>query len=203
MPNPDVVASLETVEAAKRGESAALDTLIGRHLPAIRAFVRLQAGAAFRARESCSDLVQTACRQALANLHEFEWRGEESFRHWLFAVTANKLQNHMQYHRAACRDVAREQRDTVALRDAYCAVTTPSQDAIGHEFAERLEEAMDQLPEHYREVILLARVVELPHGAIAVHLGIREEAVRTRLVRARARLATLLDLGLGPSQSSA
>lgn len=191
----DAAASFETVQAAKRGENAALEALIGRHLPALRAFVRLRADVAFRARESCSDLVQTACRQALEHLHEFEWQGEESFRHWLFALTANKLLNRVQYHRAARRDAARERADSAALQNAYSAVTTPSQDAIGVEFQVRLEAAVEQLPADYREVLLLARVVQLSHAAIAEHLGITEAAARTRLTRARARLATLLDRG--------
>lgn len=190
--------SRDLVLAAQRGDAPALEALIDRHLPALRAFVRLRADAAFRARESCSDLVQTSCRQALQHLQDFEWRGEDSFRNWLFALTANKLLNRRQYHRAARRDPAREAApidDSAALLAAYSAIVTPSQDVIAREFAERLEAAIDQLPASYREVLLLARVAGLSHAAIAERLGTTEAAARTRLTRARTRLATLLDLG--------
>jgi RNA polymerase sigma-70 factor (ECF subfamily) len=190
--------SHDLVLAAQRGDTPALDVLLTRHLPALRAFVRLRADVAFRARESCSDLVQTACRQALEHLHEFEWRGEDSFRNWLFALANNKVLNRWQYHRAARRDPVREAAradDSAGLLVAYSAIVTPSEDAIAHEFAERLEAAIDQLPASYREVLLLARVAGLSHPAIAERLGVSEAAARTRLTRARARLATLLDLG--------
>lgn len=188
-------ASQETVHAAQRGDGEALEALMARHIGALRAYVRARASPEFRAHESCSDVVQSACRQALEHLGEFEWRGEESFRRWLFALTANKLLNRVNYHRAERRDRRREAPDPAALLEAYSSVMTPSQDAIGREFTAQFEAAMDQLPENYREVLLLARVVQLSHTAIAEQLGISEELVRTRLLRARVRLAGLLDLG--------
>jgi DNA-directed RNA polymerase specialized sigma24 family protein len=45
------------------------------------------------------------------------------------------------------------------------------------------------LPEHYREVIALARIAELPHREIAAQLGKTEEATRILLYRALAALA--------------
>ena len=56
-------------------------------------------------------------------------------------------------------------------------------------FFERLQRAFSTLPDEYREVITLARVVGLPHAEIAVKLGKSEGAVRILLHRALARLA--------------
>ena len=52
--------------------------------------------------------------------------------------------------------------------------------------------AFAQLPEDYREVITLSRVVGLSHGQIASQLGKSEGAVRVLLHRALARLSGLL-----------
>ena len=70
---------------------------------------------------------------------------------------------------------------------------SPSQCVIAHEQAERIERAMDKLPAHYREVLLLGRVVGLPHVEIAVRMARSEGAVRTLLGRASVRLLAALE----------
>ena len=85
------------VAAVHRGDAAALDALMRRHLPDLRVFVRAKSGPQLRAQESCSDLVQTVCREALQSVERYEWRGEGSFRRWLFTLALNKLRNRADY----------------------------------------------------------------------------------------------------------
>ena len=54
-------------------------------------------------------------------------------------------------------------------------------------------EASRCAPEHYREVIVLARIVGLPHGEIAARMERTEAATRNLLGRALTRLAEELD----------
>lgn len=54
-----------------------------------------------------------------------------------------------------------------------------------------LEKALGELPEDYREVILLARVMGLDHASVAAQMGRSETATRSLLHRALARLALL------------
>ena len=96
------------VQEAQRGDSAALDELLQRHIPALRAFIRLRCGKQIRDKESCSDLVQSVCREVLGELGRFEYRGEASFRNWLFGWATHKIQNRARYYRAEKRDAARE-----------------------------------------------------------------------------------------------
>ena len=94
----------------------------------------------------------------------------------------NKVRQKAAFHRAQKRDVALEERgaydadseDTApaGLYSSVCSLDpSPSENAIGHEEAERIERAMDKLPEDHREVILLARIVGLSHREIAARLG--------------------------------
>lgn len=69
---------------------------------------------------------------------------------------------------------------------------TPSVDAIGRETAEALAAAFAELSEEHREVITLARVVRLPHAAIAASMGRSVPAVRQLLVRSLLHLAQQL-----------
>lgn len=179
------------VAAVQRGDAAALDALLQRHLPDLRVFVRAKSGPQLRAQESCSDLVQTVCREALQSVERYEWRGEGSFRRWLFTVALNKLRNRADYHAAARRDAGR----VVAGSDLVGETPGgfgPSQHAIAAEAAAKFEASLDRLEEDQREVILMARVIGMSHAEIAAELGLAEGAVRTRLSRAMAKLATLM-----------
>ena len=184
------------VEAAKSGDGEALDQLIRRHLPALRAFCRLKSDPRIRAKEAASDLVQTACRQALQHIDDYSWQGPSSFRNWLFSFAMQKINNRRQFYSAERRSTQREASGGFDgdLADAYAAtLSTPSRLAMNREAIEQLESVMDALPADYREVIVLARIVQLPHAEIAEKIGRSEGATRVLLSRALARLATLID----------
>lgn len=172
-----------------------IDELLARHLPALRVFVRLQAGPWVRMRESCSDLVQSTCRELIEGLDGFEWRGDDQFRHWLFAAALNKIRERDRYHRAERRAPGKEVDDAADLGALYGSLLTPSRVAMGRETVERLEAAFDRLPDDYREVILLCRVVGLPQLEVARRMGRSVDSVRNLLLRALARVAALADVG--------
>jgi RNA polymerase sigma-70 factor (ECF subfamily) len=182
----------QLVRAARAGDRDAVEDLIAAHLPSLRAFVRVHTDRALRQRESCSDLVQTTCREALEQLDRFEWRGAGSFRAWLHRMALNKVIDHERYHRAERRDPAREQ-DDAGLLAGYATVSTPSRAAEAAEAVRAIEAAFDRLGPADREVIALARIAGLPHAEVASQLGKSEEAVRTMLKRALVRLAAELD----------
>lgn len=179
------------VAAVHRGDAAALDALLRRHLPDLRVFVRAKSSPQLRAQESCSDLVQTVCREVLQSVERYEWRGEGSFRRWLFTLALNKLRNRADYHAAERRDADRVIAGTDAVGETPGGFG-PSQHAIAEEAAAKFESSLDRLEEDQREVILMARVIGMSHTEIAAELGLAEGAVRTRLSRAMARLATLM-----------
>lgn len=182
---------MHLVVAAQHGDNEALDRLLRRHLPSLRAFVRARSGQAIRAQESCSDLVQTVCREALKDLGSYQWRGEGSFRHWLFSVAVNKIRGRADYYAAQRRDAAREIADR-ELANTYADVFGPSQHAIASETIARFEAALDELSDEHREIILLSRIARLDHAELAAELKIEPGAVRTRLSRALTRLATIM-----------
>jgi len=189
----------DLVEQARQGNRRAVEVLLERLLPGLRGFVRLKAGKLIRAKESCSDLVQSTCREVIADLDHFEFRGERSFRQWLYETALRKILDRQRYYHAEKRDAGRERAllvDSSAadsqLLASYASFCTPSQQAIAHEEIGRLEQAFDRLPEHYREVILCARYLELSHAETAKHMGRSEDSVRNLLPAALAHLSTLL-----------
>ena len=181
------------VARATRGDAAAIEDLLVRHLPALRAFVRLRTGPDVRARESNSDLVQSVCREVLAEIAHFEYRGESAFRHYLFTAALRKILDRG-------RSVAAARRHGMAAADGaepdlvlqYSRSFSPSRRLIAREDAERLEAAFDALPDDQREVVVLSRVVGLSFAEIAGFMNRSENAVQKLHARALARVLTLL-----------
>ncbi len=185
--------SRSLVEAASRGDAASVHALLERFLPQLHAFVRLQMGSELRARESSLDLVQSACREVLEHVDRFRYTGETDFRHWLFTTALRTVRNRVAYHRAGKRDAGREfatpSGSDASLLAAYATIRTPSEEVIAREGLEAFESAFARLPEHYREVVLLSRLVGLSHEEIATSMGRSESSVRNLLYRALAELA--------------
>src|SRR5262249_53339984 len=151
--------------------------------------VRLRMGE-LRDLESSSDIVQSVLLELLRK-SDFEYRGEESFRGWLFATALNKLREHKRRARAVARTPHPQDSD-LDLADCYAAVLSPERQALSNEEALRFEAVFDRLPPRYAEVITLRRVVGLGFDAIGRELGCTEQAARKLLQRALARFATLL-----------
>jgi RNA polymerase sigma-70 factor (ECF subfamily) len=192
--------SADLLEKARGGDRAALEELLLLHLPGLRAFVRLRAGAIVRKREACSDLVQSVCREVLERAERFRHGGESAFRHWLYATALRKIVDKRDYHTAQRRDVRREDGalgaappPDGAVLTAYRAFSSPSLRLASAEEIERIEAAFDELPEDYREVILLARIVGLSRSEVAAEMGRTEASVRNLLHRALATLSQRLD----------
>jgi len=187
------------VTEASRGSAPAVEALLERYLPGVRAYVRLRAGPTVRHRDSVSDIVQSACREILANVDRFQYGGEAGFKAWLYTTALRRIQKRHDYHRAQKRDVAREvaagPADTLApdLLAHYRTLTTPSAHAVAREETERIERAFDRLTEEQREVVIQSRLVGLGHKEIARALGKSEGATRVLLHRALVRLAEVLD----------
>lgn len=183
----------DLLHAASRRDPEAVAELLQRHLPALRAFVRLKAGPSLLARESCSDLAQSVCRDVLENAERFRFGGEAEFRKWLFTTAMRKIADRAEHWRADKRNPARErggldEQELQGLQGIY----TPSRQAAAREELARVEAAFGKLAPEKQEVVLMSRLMGLSHAEIAAELGKTEIAVRSILSRALAELAAML-----------
>src|SRR5688572_26302531 len=106
MPAMDV-SDAQLYERATAGDAASLDALLTRYLPQLHAYVHVRLSPDVRARESSADVVQSVCRDLLAERGRFDFRGEERCRAWLFTAALNKIRDKHRFHRGALRDVRR------------------------------------------------------------------------------------------------
>lgn len=183
----------KVVARASRGEREALEELLVRHMPRLRAFIRLRAGPLARANDDSSDLVQSVCVEVLVKSPLLSFDNEAAFRHWLFTEATRKILKRARFHRAQKRDAQRAQSLDSAIAACYSSFASPSQQLAAREQLERVEAAFDQLEERERELISLAYIVGLSRAQIGLRLGLSEGAVRTALHRALARLASEVD----------
>ncbi|MEO0651334.1 MAG: RNA polymerase sigma factor [Planctomycetota bacterium] len=101
-------------------------------------------------------------------------------------------------HRAANLARGRDRRETRERATARSEALPPTAELVERlEWTERLAARVRDLPEHYREVVLLRYFEDLKPAAIAERLEIPVNTVRTRLERAHARLAEALDRDAG------
>ena len=189
----------ETLSAAATGDPVALNSLFGRHLPNLRAFIRMKAGRMVKAKESVNDLVQSVCREVLEDFDQFEYRGEAAFRQWLFLHATRKILERHRYHRAAKRDAAREapprdlpEDEATTLMRCYATFCTPSRRAAAREELHRIESAIAELPENQRDALALSRMMGLSYKDAAEQLDCTPAAVRGLVARGLARLSDSL-----------
>jgi RNA polymerase sigma-70 factor (ECF subfamily) len=83
--------------------------------------------------------------------------------------------------------------DGASLEPEDVAAPTPSGQVAVREELDRMERALDSLPDEYREVIVQAKIAGRSREEIAAATGRSPGAVRMLLHRAMARLAVLLD----------
>ena len=175
-----------------------------RYLPELNAFIRLRMGPRLMAKETSEDLVQSVCREVLDDLDDFEYEHEKGFKSWLFIRALRKVQDRAKYHSRQKRDAEREVAiDDAQLLSGYASFLTPSTVASQREEVSQLEEAFEKLPQSYREVVTLSKLLGLSHHEIALRMKRSQPAVRALLYRALVRLGFLLDADDGDPREEA
>lgn len=144
-----------------------------------------------RSQADAEDAMQEAF--VAAYQHASTYRAEASVRTWLLTMARNAVWR--QRRRLAC-DVVDEALDDVdewrIAEAAGWGQISPEQAAISAAERERLHAALNALPTAEREVLVLRELEELSGEDTARVLGLSLAAMKSRLHRARLRLAAAL-----------
>src|SRR5215471_14732738 len=173
----------EVVKRVRAGDRALFEILMRRHN------VRLYraARAVLKNEHDVEDVMQQAYINAFTHLHQFEERAQ--FSTWLIRIGLNEA---FARRRKTQTAESREERgshvsdDREEVIDAVASSQPdPERQAYAQELSRVLEDAVDALPETYRTVFMLRDVEGLSTSETGEGLGLGEEAVKTRLHRAR------------------
>ena len=176
------------------GDTAMFEVLMRRYnervYRAVRSIVRID--------HETEDVMQQAYVNAFVHLEQFN--GSARFSTWLTRIAINEsLARVRRQGRYQTLDGAGVTPDAHPRDSA----DNPERDAITSQLRSQLESAIDLLPDGSREVFVLRAVEGLSTSEAAACLGVSEDVVKTRLLRARAALRrTLLDRA-GASEAEA
>ena len=171
------------VERARRGDEAAFEELVQRHMEVAFRTAYLLTGSAAEAEDSAQD----AFVKAHAALGRF--RPGSPFRPWLLRIVGNEARNR---RRAAGRRAALELR-AVQATGRVAAAESPEAAAVAAEERRLLVRALDLLDEDQRQVVACRYLLQLSGEETATTLGLPEGTVKSRLSRALRRLRELME----------
>jgi RNA polymerase sigma-70 factor (ECF subfamily) len=137
-----------------------------------------------RDRSAAEDLVQEAYLRAIRGAARFE-RGT-NLKAWLFAILRNLWLNELRHSRSGPCFVSIDARAQGV--PSAGAAGDPYREYSSKEAGRDVRDAIDRLPEAYREVIVLRDIEGLSYGEIAAVIGCPAGTVMSRLGRARQKL---------------
>ncbi|MBL8988126.1 MAG: sigma-70 family RNA polymerase sigma factor [Gemmatimonadetes bacterium] len=164
----------ELVASYRAGVEAAADELVRRHATSLGRFLY---GSGAPAAE-LDDLVQEAFFRAFRGLDG--WRGEASFRSWLYRIGTNLNRDRFRRQKG---------RQMVPIEDQEIPDhADPEGEAGANEMETRLLDELERLPRLQREVFLLRAQQGLEYDQICATLGTTPGAARVHYHHAVKRL---------------
>ena len=187
----------ELVRRAKRGDQRAFGELVSRYQDRVFGQCLRWIGNPRIAEEVAQDVFLAAYR----GLGSF--REEARFSTWIFRITVNHCKNRKQYRRRRKVDL-HEPMEGVPRDDdgpvRQIPAQTPGTESGTHrsEAEDIIQQALDQLDESQRTIILLRDSQDLSYDEIADILDLPRGTVKSRLHRARAELARVVSRFVSP-----
>lgn len=172
----------EAVARVLSGDRDAFRILVDRYGQRIVAFC----GSRLRSEDEARDAAQEVFIRAYRSLGSF--RRGESFPSWLFAIAANQLRTRFRIFASDRHKV-----EAAGSEAAAAAPADPAEQAADAMGAQALRRAVAALPRDQRLPVELYYFGELSVAEVARALSLGEEAVKTRLFRARKALRIALE----------
>ena len=164
------------------GDRAAYRTLVERYGPRVYSFCLRRVGS----EDEAGDLAQEVFIRAWKSLRSF--RKDQNFASWIFAIAANQVRNTYR-----TRSSEQKKIEAAGVQAAVAPGSDPADEVHDSLNAEALRAAVGELPEDMKESVSLYYFGGLSIAQAAQALGVGEEAVKSRLFRARNLLRKKLE----------
>lgn len=200
LPSDAPLTDIDIVRRVRAGESALFEILMRRHNQRVYRVVR----AVVKEEADVEDVMQQAYINVFTHLHQFEERS--LFSTWLIRIALHEA---FARRRKAQRteSMTRIESDVDNRGEFMDTLTSPQPDperqAYAGELQRVLEAAVDSLPESYRTVFMLRDIEGLSTSETGEGLGLGDEAVKTRLHRARAMIRRAVTVQIGEVATAA
>jgi RNA polymerase sigma-70 factor (ECF subfamily) len=176
-----------------------------RHRDSLNRMVQCRLNRGVARRVDASDIVQDALLAASRRLAEYLQSPKIPFHAWIRQIARDRLADVYRRELADKRNVAREQAAAAIDRSSLNPLDqapdhqlTPAAALLRKEFAERFHDAVNQLDDDDREIILMRHAEQLTNSQAAEVLGLSDPAAGMRYLRALRKLKSVL----GETQSA-
>jgi RNA polymerase sigma-70 factor (ECF subfamily) len=194
--------AIELIKEAREGKEHALDALLRTYRNYLGILARAGISGTLGAKADASDLIQETLLHAYRRFSQFSGQTEGEWLAWLRRILARNLAMlARRYHGTASRDVSRERAIEAGLNSTSFTLghlipadsQTPSHVAQERERSVVLADALAEMPEDHREVVVLRNFQRLKWEETAMEMGRSPEAVRKLWARAIRRLGTIIE----------
>lgn len=187
---------------ARAGDSAAMGQLLEMYRNYLVLMARLQVGRRLQGKVDPADLVQETFLEAHRDFPRFRGGTESELLAWLRQILTRNLANSIRrYFGTRARDLNLERELSRDFDESWRMLdgglvakqSSPSHQASRRERAVLLANALQRLPDDYRETIVLRHLEGLSFPDVARRMERTEDSVKKLWARALARLRKALD----------
>lgn len=189
------------LQLARAGDGPALDKLLTISRRYLTNLARAQIGSQLRGKADPSDLVQEALLEIHRQFGRFRGSAQAEFAAWTRCILMGLIGNHVRRYLGTKRRDARLERrlayecsNSSRALGRMCGDETrsPSDVAMSREHSQLLHVALHELPDHYREVIVLRHLEGLSFPEVAGRMGRSVHSIDKLSVRALSQLRRAL-----------
>ncbi|MEO0480161.1 MAG: sigma-70 family RNA polymerase sigma factor [Planctomycetota bacterium] len=186
------------LQRCRADDRQAIDELFERFYPTVQRMVRVSLRTEFRNKRpwlnavfSSSDIVQSVFLSILRSTSTFDGRHEGALVKYFATATKNRIIDEIRHYEASRRSRGREVGEREhSVRDER---TGPATHSLINDQMERLQAAVDALPEQERQLVRGRLEQDLSYQELADQLGYGSlDSARRAFLRASARLALSL-----------
>ena len=165
---------------AQQGDRKAFEALLYPCREELGKYVAARLGDYLRSRVESDDVWQETCVRAWESLARVRWTGKDTFVRWLKGIARHVILKQVHHHRHDGLIYVQE--------NPGSDETSPSRALRRGERFDRLQEALDSLPQDYREAVVLVRIEGLQIKEAARRMNRTPKAVMHLLARALKKL---------------
>lgn len=200
---PDGAETKKLLKQAGEGTPRAIDALLERHRLALRSMVQARLDQKLARRVDASDIVQEVLIEANRRLADYIQEPKLPFQQWLRQMAQDQIIDMHRRHRvAARRSLDREQPlhlpglGEQSSMDLAAQIAdqelTPAANAVRQELHRRFLQALEQMADDDRELLIMRHVEQLSNSEVADILGLSQPAAGMRYLRALRRVREIL-----------
>jgi RNA polymerase sigma-70 factor (ECF subfamily) len=186
----------ELLKLARTGDRDALGQLLEMYGSYLALLARLEIGRRLRGKVDAADVVQETFLEAHRDFAQFRGATEADLVAWLRQILVTNLANLVRHYGTKRRDVRLERELAVGVdqssrvldRGLIAMQSSPSQQAARREQSVLLANALERLPEHYRDIMILRHLEGLTFPEVARRTGRSLDSVKKLWARALAQL---------------